>query len=181
MRGLIAIRLALNGWPVAQFAVRRQSAPGLPELFFAPYSLFVRAGHSRLEDGVASARLCPGHPRLTCCRCHKTWMPGTSPGTTNLKHYFIDPYLSKTLKRSNLLPSSSRICSHSFAISPRRRASFVLNGVPAEIRGPSATPGGEQGMPGADAPAAARGVVGSTRVSHRRWHRNHPAFPAQWF
>jgi len=22
------------------------------------------AGHSRLKDGVASARLCPGHPRL---------------------------------------------------------------------------------------------------------------------
>jgi hypothetical protein len=27
-------------------------------------SLFVMAGHSRLKDGVASARLCPGHPRL---------------------------------------------------------------------------------------------------------------------
>jgi hypothetical protein len=24
------------------------------------------AGHSRLKDGVASARLCPGHPRLKC-------------------------------------------------------------------------------------------------------------------
>jgi hypothetical protein len=24
------------------------------------------AGHSRPKDGVASARLCPGHPRLTC-------------------------------------------------------------------------------------------------------------------
>jgi hypothetical protein len=27
-------------------------------------SLFVMAGHSRPKDGVASARLCPGHPRL---------------------------------------------------------------------------------------------------------------------
>jgi len=24
------------------------------------------AGHSRLKDGVAYARLCPGHPRLSC-------------------------------------------------------------------------------------------------------------------
>jgi len=24
------------------------------------------AGHSRPKDGVASARLCPGHPRLGC-------------------------------------------------------------------------------------------------------------------
>jgi hypothetical protein len=27
-------------------------------------SLSVMAGHGRLKDGVASARLCPGHPRL---------------------------------------------------------------------------------------------------------------------
>jgi hypothetical protein len=26
---------------------------------------FVMAGHSRPKDGVASACLCPGHPRLT--------------------------------------------------------------------------------------------------------------------
>jgi len=26
--------------------------------------LFVMAGHSRSKNGVASARLCPGHPRL---------------------------------------------------------------------------------------------------------------------
>jgi hypothetical protein len=26
-------------------------------------SFFVMAGHSRPKDGVASARLCPGHPR----------------------------------------------------------------------------------------------------------------------
>ncbi|SDO86805.1 hypothetical protein SAMN05444050_5217 [Afipia sp. GAS231] len=29
------------------------------------------AGHSRLKDGVASARLCPGHPRLKLCRPKK--------------------------------------------------------------------------------------------------------------
>src|SRR5258708_18162395 len=40
------------------------------------------AGHSRPKDGVASARLCPGHPRLPCCYTVRTWMPGTSPGMT---------------------------------------------------------------------------------------------------
>ncbi len=28
----------------------------------------VMAGHSRPKDGVASARLCPGHPRLLSCQ-----------------------------------------------------------------------------------------------------------------
>ena len=70
------------------------------------------------------------------------------------------------LKRSNQPLSSNRICSHGFTVSPRDRASFTLNGVPTEIRGRSATPRGEQGMPGADAPAAARVLVVSTRVSH---------------
>jgi hypothetical protein len=31
------------------------------------------------------------------------------------------------------------------------------------------------------APVAARVLVVSTRVSHHRYSRNHPAFPAQWF
>src|SRR3981189_417340 len=39
-------------------------------------SFFVMAGHSRPKDGVASARLCPGHPRLSCGFGLKTWMPG---------------------------------------------------------------------------------------------------------
>jgi hypothetical protein len=43
---------------------------------------FVMAGHSRLKDGVASACLCPGHPRLLCNGTSKTWMPGTRPGMT---------------------------------------------------------------------------------------------------
>src|SRR5260370_15149510 len=41
------------------------------------------AWHSRPKDGVASARLCPGHPRLSCRCGHRTWMPGTSPGMTS--------------------------------------------------------------------------------------------------
>src|SRR5262245_25926073 len=40
------------------------------------------AGHSRPKDGVASARLCPGHPRLSCFCEAKTWMPGTSSAKT---------------------------------------------------------------------------------------------------
>src|SRR5262249_10845292 len=40
-------------------------------------------GHSRPKDGVASARLCPGHPRSLCV---KAWMGRSSPGmTTNAK------------------------------------------------------------------------------------------------
>jgi hypothetical protein len=31
---------------------------------FLIVGLFVMPGHSRLKDGVASARLCAGHPRL---------------------------------------------------------------------------------------------------------------------
>src|SRR5450756_1290023 len=27
-------------------------------------------------------RACPGHPRLSCLRHQKTWMPGTRPGMT---------------------------------------------------------------------------------------------------
>jgi hypothetical protein len=42
------------------------------------------AGHSRPKDGVASARLCPGHPRLSFSIAAKTWMPGTRPGMTSL-------------------------------------------------------------------------------------------------
>ena len=40
------------------------------------------AGHSRPKDGVAFARLCPGHPRLSRCLAVKTWMPATSAGMT---------------------------------------------------------------------------------------------------
>src|SRR5882672_12374307 len=50
----------------------------------APSQRFVMAGHSRPKDGVASARLCPGHPRLLSHECCKTWMPGTSPGMTGV-------------------------------------------------------------------------------------------------
>jgi len=42
----------------------------------------VMPGHSRLKDGVASVRLCAGHPRLLLCARIKTWMAGTSPAMT---------------------------------------------------------------------------------------------------
>ena len=50
------------------------------------------AGHSRPKDGVASARLCPGHPRLFDLGSAKTWIPGTSPGMTsssNIRFYLL--------------------------------------------------------------------------------------------
>src|SRR5437870_5446428 len=41
------------------------------------------SGHRRPKDGVASARLCPGHPRLPLLRQeNRTWMAGTSPAMT---------------------------------------------------------------------------------------------------
>jgi hypothetical protein len=40
------------------------------------------AGHRRSKNGVASARLCPGHPRLSSDSGFKTWMPGMKPGMT---------------------------------------------------------------------------------------------------
>src|SRR5712664_956133 len=56
------------------------------------------AGHSRPKDGVASARLCPGHPRLSCLSEVKTWMPGTSPGMTSfaIRHHFVGCISSRT-------------------------------------------------------------------------------------
>jgi hypothetical protein len=48
----------------------------------ALYVKLVIAGHSRPKDGVASARLCPGHPRLNSTATRKTWMAGTSPAMT---------------------------------------------------------------------------------------------------
>jgi len=40
------------------------------------------AGHSRSKNGVASARLWPGHPRLSDQVVPKTWMHATSAGMT---------------------------------------------------------------------------------------------------
>jgi hypothetical protein len=44
----------------------------------------VMAGHSRPKNGVASARLCPGHPRLDPQSKQKTWIPGTRPAMTEI-------------------------------------------------------------------------------------------------
>jgi len=43
----------------------------------------VITGHSRSKNGVASARLCPGDPRLTCDIRMKAWTAGSSPAMTN--------------------------------------------------------------------------------------------------
>jgi hypothetical protein len=90
--------------------------------------------------------------------------PGLVPGMTNLKPYLIDPFLSRTLKRSNRLLSNNLICSHSFAISPRDHASFTLNVCPLRIRG-AVLPREEAGNAGRRC-ARSRAWCGSTRVSH---------------
>src|SRR5580693_9473101 len=64
--GLRSAQIASGNW-------RTGSMPTFP---------LVMAGHSRSKNGVASARLCPGHPRLASRRESKTWMPGTRPGMT---------------------------------------------------------------------------------------------------
>ena len=66
---------------------------------------FVMAGHSRLKDGVACARLCPGHPRLSCLIDAKTWMPGTRPGMTRTDRarHFIGFFLSQTRRMTGAL------------------------------------------------------------------------------
>jgi hypothetical protein len=45
--------------------------------------LLVMAGHSRPKDGVASARLCPAIHVLPS-NASNAWMPGSSPGMTNV-------------------------------------------------------------------------------------------------
>jgi hypothetical protein len=42
--------------------------------------LLVMAGHSRPKDGVASARLCPGHPRLFLLKFSKDVDARDKPG-----------------------------------------------------------------------------------------------------
>src|SRR5207237_6206512 len=63
---------------------------------------------------------------------------------------------------------------HSFAISPRVRASFILNMPPSEIRG-------RRECRALDAPAASH----ATKKAYERSHHGHAgitrAFPAQWF
>src|ERR1700677_3849755 len=64
-------RLAKERWRITPSA---QSALRTTALLFIEHAFvfFVMAG------------LRPGHPRLSCLSSAKTWMPGTSPGTTSL-------------------------------------------------------------------------------------------------
>src|SRR6266849_11036093 len=83
-------------------------------------------GHSRPKDGVASARLCPGHPRLPYLSAAKTWMPGIAdkftqsaqgsllrPGMTSfaIETDFIGCFLSQTLRMRFSPYGNSAICS----------------------------------------------------------------------
>jgi hypothetical protein len=90
-------------------------------------------------------RACPGHPRLSCHRCHKTWMPGTRPGHDELETRSLPESDSREAK-----PNSFRQPQlHDLAA----RCARVL------IQRPALLDQRARGMPGADAPAAARGVV----------------------
>jgi branched-chain amino acid transport system substrate-binding protein len=55
--------------------VRREELSG----FLPLYRRVVMPGHSRPKDGVASARLCAGHPRLARARAHKFTVVGGRP------------------------------------------------------------------------------------------------------
>src|SRR5258708_16313359 len=92
---------------------------------------FVMAGHSRPKDGVASARLCPGHPRLPCCYTVRTWMPGTSPGMTG--------GLGRTPENRNQMDLIARHISHRFGtLEVLDRVSFTVGaGEVVAIVGPS--------------------------------------------
>jgi hypothetical protein len=59
------------------------------------------AGHSRPKDGVASARLCPGHPRLVtskkdvdardiCAKTRFALLPGHDEDKTTVPHGVIE-------------------------------------------------------------------------------------------
>jgi hypothetical protein len=63
-------------------------------------SIFGPSQLSENDSLFRHGRACPGHPRLSCLMEAKTWMPGTRPGMTTfgIKRYFIDLFLSQTLR-----------------------------------------------------------------------------------
>src|SRR2546421_6352092 len=87
------------------------------------------AGHSRLKDGVASARRCPAIHVFLAEKLSKTWMPGTGPGMTSWvgvcagKKFLAGcdhpPWDSTTLRQG----------SESFALFSRKQA-FICGGLP---------------------------------------------------
>src|ERR1700676_2144000 len=95
--------------------------------------------------------------------CEDGWMPGSSPGTS--------VFACTAISISN----SKLVSSHSFAISPRIPREFCW-------KSPALSRQGRRECRAPDAP--------DSRVCNgRKWkalalvrsHRNHPAFPAQWF
>jgi len=59
-------------------------------------NFFVMAGHSRPQDGVASARLCPAIHVFLAVRLLRTWMPGTRPGMTSIAMASVFAYCAAT-------------------------------------------------------------------------------------
>jgi hypothetical protein len=64
--------------------------------------------------------------------------------------------------------------SHSFAISPRDAPEFLLSTFRPHVRG-------RRECRALGAPAASRAKIKKHTSKSPRSHRNHPAFPAQWF
>ena len=77
--------------------------PLIPLAIVAGGKLSHKAKRRLAEGRRASARLCPGHPRLRFARV-KTWMPATSAGMT--EPVALDPRFPPS--RSALSPSRSR-------------------------------------------------------------------------
>jgi hypothetical protein len=75
-----------------QNAIRRREAKTADCASLNPPLLWAHARYGAVVDRCSNtlsfffvmAGLRPGHPRLSCLSSVKTWMPGTSPGTTSL-------------------------------------------------------------------------------------------------
>ena len=66
----------------ARCALRKTRAASARACYEARHASSSCPGIARPKDGVASARLCPWHPRLCRNETRKTWMAGTSPAMT---------------------------------------------------------------------------------------------------
>ena len=88
------------------------------------------AGHSRLKDGVASAPLCPGHPRpLSRNEASQTWMARTSPGMTSISIQLFPLQIALSEVHSSAVNSGGPLGGRSSWLMRARRSS--VSGWPA--------------------------------------------------
>src|ERR1700733_4445350 len=73
------------------------------------------------------AGLVPAIHVLLAAIVRKTWMPGTRPGTTNLKGYSIDRILGHALRDLHLLASQRMAPSSGNCVSPRPAPTVLPN------------------------------------------------------